>query len=1167
MDQSTTTEVGMDFSLDDKFMRDDGRIFLTGTQALVRLLLSQRARDHAAGLKTAGYVSGYRGSPLGGLDVALWRADRHLRENDIKFQPGLNEDLAATAIWGTQQAALFGPTKNDGVFSLWYGKGPGVDRSGDPLKHANLAGTSPNGGVLVVAGDDHGAKSSTTAHQSEQALVAAMLPILYPASIQEYIDFGLLGFAMSRYSGCWVSFKAVADIVEGSAVVDISPGRIQPVAPTTVLPLDAVHIRWPDSAIVAEERLINVKLPAVLDFARANGIDRVSHTAPQPRLGIVAAGKAWLDVCQAFEELGIDDDRRAALGLTVYKLGMVWPLEAEGLRDWAAGLDTVLVVEEKRNFIEDQVARALYDLPADRRPTLIGKFNQDGSTLVPAHGELDGVGVAEILVGEIERRGELAALGDSSVALEARTWGRNLTTAPVERTPWFCAGCPHNSSTRVPDGSIALAGIGCHTMATWMDRDVGAYTHMGGEGAAWIGMAPFTEREHVFQHIGDGTYAHSGLMAIRAAVTAGVNITYKILYNDAVAMTGGQPVEGQFLPDQISHQLAAEGVSTIAVVSDEPDKYPVGQQFAPGTTIHHRENLDDVQRTLRSVPGVTALIYDQTCAAEKRRRRKRGLFPDPAKRAFINERVCEGCGDCGQVSNCVAIHPLETEYGEKRVIDQSSCNKDYSCLDGFCPSFVSVIGGGFKGSGGIAARWRPIPDTPNLPTPEPYVRTSGSTNIVIAGIGGTGVVTIGALLGTAAHLDGLECTVLDQTGLAQKNGAVMSHVKTASDPSDINGPRVASGSADLLIGCDMVVAAGRQAMATLSGERSHAVINDHVVPIAAFAQNRDLVISGEPLAEALHGAISTDRAHMLNAAHLAVSLMGDAITANLMLVGYALQKGLLPVSLSALQQAIQINGVAIDENLRALAWGRLAAVDIAAVLDVVSDDQAALTEPVQSDVEDLIAARAAELTRYQNAAYANRYIELVDHVRRIESELLSGAEKLTRTIAQNLYKLMAYKDEYEVARLFTTDEFTKSVADRFEGRYHLRYHMAPPFLARRDPRTNIPAKMSFGSWLKPILGVLSGARWLRGTRFDPFGRTVERRLERQLIADYEALIQMVLANLSVANHDLALQLAMIPEEIRGYGHIKLNSVDQARQRQEQLMKAYLAAVEEKRSTG
>ncbi len=1103
-------------TLETKYEAKAGRIFVTGVQALVRLALMQRRRDEAAGLNTAGYISGYRGSPLGGYDAALWRASAHLKSHHIKFQPGVNEDMAATACWGTQQVGLWEGAKYDGVFAIWYGKGPGVDRAGDPLKHGNLAGSSPNGGVLVLAGDDHGAKSSTTAHQSEQALVAAMIPILYPATVQELIDYGLHGIACSRFSGAWVALKCATDVVESSGTVSVDNARVRPIRPSEhKLPEGGVHIRWPDGPRTQEERLIKVKLEAAKAYVRANQLDCITHDTIEKQLGIVTAGKAWLDVCQAFDELGLGEAERRELGIGVYKVAMPWPLEPEGVREFARGFEEILVIEEKRNLIEDQVARALYDLPTAERPRLMGK------PIVPAWGELSGAIVARIIAQHFFTEEE--CLTSARARLAARGERSNLPSAPPERQPWFCAGCPHNTSTKVPEGSRALSGIGCHTMATWMDRQTGPYTHMGGEGGTWIGQAPFTTTKHVFQNIGDGTYFHSGLLAIRAAIAAKVNVTYKILYNDAVALTGGQPLDGNLMPWHITQQLWSEGAGRIAVVSDEPEKYPDGIQWAPGVEIHHRAKLDALQREFREEQGVSVILYDQTCAAEKRRRRKRGEYPDPDRRVFINDAVCEGCGDCNKASNCVAVLPLETPLGRKRTIDQSSCNKDFSCLDGFCPSFVTVEGVTPRRAEGTGAKVGDPADGVPLPT---LLAVRGNYNLLLTGIGGTGVVTAGALLGTAAHLDGLSCTVLDQTGLSQKNGAVMSHVRLSDDPEAAHATHIGTGMADAVLGFDMIVAAGAEAVATMDAERTRAVINDHLVPLAAFAENPDMPIRGFGYVDVIQARIGSARTDFIDATRIATRLMGDSIAANVFLIGYAWQKGLVPVSLASLEQAIRLNGAAVDLNLRAFAWGRRAAHDPAAA-------KADTPAPASENLGDYITARANDLVLYQNEAYAQRYLKRITRLRAAEGE----REELGRVVARELYRVMAYKDEYEVARLYCDPAFAEKLAAQFDGAGRLTYHFAPPALGE--------TKRSFGPWIKPALWVLSKLKVVRGTPFDPFGPSADRRLERRLRKDYEALVDEITEKLTPASYEAAVALASTAETVRGFGHIKQASVEKA----------------------
>ncbi len=1133
-------------TLDTKYSATSGRVFVTGVQALTRLPMMQRQRDLAAGLNTAGYITGYRGSPLGTYDSALWRASKFLEDNHIRFQPGVNEDIAATACWGTQQVGIWKSeteqAKYDGVFAIWYGKGPGVDRSGDPFKHGNMAGTSLHGGVLVLMGDDHGAKSSTTAHQSEQALMAAMIPVLYPASVQEYIDYGLFGIAMGRYSGCWTGIKCVGDVVESAASVDIDPGRINIRHPENFdFPEDGIHIRWPDNPLVQEQRLVSVKLKAVNAFARANKLDRISHPAQKKRLGIAAAGKAWLDVCQAFEELGLGNETRRGLGITVYKVAMPWPLEPEGIRDWAAGHDEILVVEEKRNIIEDQLARALYDLPEGQRPRIVGRLDESGNPLTPEFGELSGTLVAQIIANRFQALEPESCLNSAAAAITARTRDSNRPSAPPERSPWFCAGCPHNTSTKVPSGSRALAGIGCHTMSIFMDRKTAAYTHMGGEGGTWIGQAPFTTAKHVFQNIGDGTYVHSGILGIRAAVAAGVNMTFKILFNDAVALTGGQPMDGEFYPWNISCQIAAEGVRRIAVVTDEPGKYPSNVQWAPQVEIFHRRELNSIQEQMREEKGVTAIIYDQTCAAEKRRRRKRGAFPDPARRVFINAAVCEGCGECNRVANCVAVQPLDTELGRKRVIDQSSCNKDFSCLEAFCPSFVTVEGGSLRKAAPPDLSDEDGSADPAVGLPEPTIaEISDSYNLLLTGIGGTGVITSGALLGVAAHLEGKGCSVLDQTGLAQKNGAVMSHVRVTDNPDRVLGTRVGTAMADLILGFDMVVAAGQAAVNAMSGERTYAVINDHLVPLAAFAERPDLPLQAGGYTDVIRATLGGDRVDFMDATRTATKLLGDSIGANIFLMGYACQKGYLPLAASSIQEAIRLNNVSVEMNLKSFAWGRVAAADPDRVAALVGEE----TVVDQSfDLSRFIEARKTDLQEYQNAAYGREYQRVIENVKAAEQTILPGDSDLTETAARGLYKLMAYKDEYEVARLY--QDIDSQIAKEFDGGYQIHFHFAPPLLGE--------TKREYGPWMARAMHLLVKMKFLRGTPLDPFGYLAERRQERQLVAAYKTTLAEICDGLTADNHDTAVALAALPTNIRGFGSIKQTAIIAAEQEQADLL--------------
>ncbi|TMK39380.1 MAG: indolepyruvate ferredoxin oxidoreductase family protein [Alphaproteobacteria bacterium] len=1133
----------MQVGLDDKYRLDAKRIYLSGIQALVRLPLLQRERDRRQNLNTAGFISGYRGSPLGMYDHALWRAKSFLQAHDIAFVPGLNEDLAATAVWGSQQVGLFPGAKVDGVFGIWYGKGPGVDRSVDALKHANSAGSSRHGGVLALAGDDHGCQSSTLAHQSEQVFAAALMPILNPATLQDYLDLGLYGFALSRYSGCWVGFKAIGETVESSASIYSDPSRVEVVRPTDFeMPPDGLNIRWPDPPMEQERRLFGPKMEAVKAFVRANQLDRIVLDAKPARLGIVATGKAYLDLRQAMADLGITDRDAKALGLRIYKVALTWPLEEVGAKRFAEGLQDVLVVEEKRGFIEDQLMRILYNVDAWNRPSVVGKRDESGAPLLPSEGELTPTMVASALVARLRRLGHQTPVLEQRLArLEAFEHPANAS-APIalQRSPFFCSGCPHNTSTKLPDGSRAMAGIGCHGMALYVpSRRTATITQMGGEGANWIGQAPFTSEDHIFQNLGDGTYTHSGLLALRAASASGVNITYKILYNDAVAMTGGQPAEGSFTVSQIAHQVWAEGTKRLAIVSDDPGKYPKNY-FPQGASVHHRREMDQLQRELREVKGLSVLIYDQTCAAEKRRRRKRGLYPDPPKRVFINDLVCEGCGDCSQTSNCVSVQPLDTEFGRKRQIDQSNCNKDYSCVDGFCPSFVTVHGGALRRpKTGSVDSTQPFADLPLPPTRQldaPY-------NILVTGIGGTGVITIGALLGMAAHLDGRGCSALDFTGLAQKNGAVMSHVRIARAPEDISTVRIASGGADLILGCDIVVSAGTTALSRVERGVTRAFVNADLQPTASFVMNPDIDFEINAMQSALVDAIGDNNLDIIDATGIATILMGDSIATNSFMLGYAFQKGTIPLSQEAILRAIEINGAAIEMNKQAFGWGRLAAHDISRVRSVTQFRSRAVT--TTRTLDETITYRARFLAGYQDAAYADRYLATVAKVRKAEAAAAPSSTELTEAVAKNLFKLMAYKDEYEVARLYADDSFAKKLGERFEGDFRLKFHLAPPIFARRDKATGHLLKKEFGDWMMPAFRLLAKLRFLRGTAWDPFGRSAERKAERRLIEDYRAMIEPRIASLTAEQIPHLARLARLPEMIRGYGHIKEASIAKA----------------------
>jgi indolepyruvate ferredoxin oxidoreductase len=1148
-------------TLDDKYLLDHGRAYMTGTQALVRLPMIQRARDLAAGLNTAGFISGYRGSPLGGYDQALWKAREFLKKHHIHFTPGVNEELAATAVWGSQQVGLFPGAKYDGVFGIWYGKGPGVDRSVDVFKHANAAGSSKHGGVLLVAGDDHACKSSTLPHQSEHIFDASMIPVLYPTGVQEIIDLGLHGFAMSRYSGCYVAFKCISDTVDASASINIDIDNPKILLPEDfALPAAGVHIRWPDVPLAQELRLQQDKIYAALAYCRANKLNQVTIDSPKPRLGIIASGKSYLDVLQALEDLGIDQRHAAEIGIRLMKVGMPWPLEPTAVREFAQGLDEILVVEEKRQLIEYQMKEQLYNWRDDVRPHVIGKYDDHGEWEVarstwqlPAASELTPAMIARVIAKRIGKfytskivEARLKFIEDKEAALER-------PRAKAARIPMFCSGCPHNTSTKVPEGSKALAGIGCHYMATWIrPEETMTFTQMGGEGVPWAGIAPFSETRHVFANLGDGTYYHSGLLAIRASIAAKVNITYKILFNDAVAMTGGQPVDGPISVPMISHQVHSEGVTKVVIVTDEPEKYQaqeIQSALAPGVTVHHRDELDDVQKIMREITGTSILIYDQTCAAETRRRRKRGNFPDPQKRVFINELVCEGCGDCGKASNCVSIVPLETEFGRKRAIDQSSCNKDFSCVKGFCPSFVTIEGGQLK-------KKKPVVQEVLAALPEPTLPALDRPwGILVTGVGGTGVVTIGALLGMAAHLENKGVAVLDMTGLAQKGGSVYTHVRIAANPADIHAVRIAAGEANALLGCDMIVSTSDEAIAKMQKGVTSGVVNADVSPTGDFTKNPDLQIPVAGMEEVLKDAMTS--VELVNASRLTEALLGDSIYTNPFVMGYGWQKGLIPLSLASIMRAIELNGASVEKNKQAFDWGRRAAVDLNSVQKAANPPEAKPeSQRTSQTVEEMVSRRVAFLTDYQDAAYAAKYRALVEKVQKIEAEKCPGKKALSAAVARYFFKLMAYKDEYEVARLYTQTDFKKRVAATFEGDYTINFHLSPPLLNPPDPQTGIAKKSVFGPWMMTAFSVLAKFKGLRGGALDIFGYSNERKTERQSIADYEKVLEELLGKLSMDNYELAVDIASIPEHIRGFGHVKHQHFVEAKKREWELLERF-----------
>ncbi|WP_096785635.1 indolepyruvate ferredoxin oxidoreductase family protein [Rhodobacter sp. CZR27] len=1114
-----------DVKLSDRYDLGKSPVLLNGTQALVRLMLMQKARDRAAGLNTAGYVTGYRGSPLSSVDLMMGRAKKDLDAADVLFQPGLNEDLAATAIWGTQQAELRGEGRFDGVFALWYGKGPGVDRTGDVMRHANMAGTSRHGGVLMAMGDDHTGESSTTLHQSDWALVDAYIPVLSPAGVQEILDYGLYGWALSRFAGVWVGLKTMKDTVEATAVVDGRPDRMRLVLPDFAMPQGGLNIRLADTPVSQEARMIDYKRFAAEAFSHANRMDRRIWGKPGAKIGFVSAGKSWLDLVHALSLLGIGEHEAERLGITTYKVGQVWPLDFRGFQEWAEGVDLIVCVEEKRKLIEVQAKEAIFNDRRGRR--IFGWQNDRGEELFPTRFALDPVGIAEKIGKILIEEGRATEAVKAGLARLAEARRADNAQDLAARLPYFCSGCPHNTSTRLPEGSRAYAGIGCHYMVQWMDRDTVGFTQMGGEGANWIGEAPFSKRPHVFQNLGDGTYNHSGVQAIRAALAAGTNITYKILFNDAVAMTGGQHNEGDLSADRIVREIQAMGVGHIAVVHDAKEEVDL-TRFPKGIEIHERAELMEVQRKYRDIPGVSAIVYIQTCAAEKRRRRKRGTFPDIDRRVFINTDVCEGCGDCGVQSNCVSIVPVETELGRKRAIDQSSCNKDFSCLNGFCPSFVTLEGAKPKKAATAEI------DLPHLPAPVlPEIR--GTHNILVTGVGGTGVVTVGAILSMAAHVDGKGAGMMEMAGLAQKGGAVHIHCRIAEKPSDISAIRVAVGEADAVIGGDLVVTAGAKTMGLMAKGRTGAVVNSHDIVTGEFTRNTDFRVPSDRLQVSLQARLQ-DRVAFLDATELARVLMGDSIYSNMLVFGAAWQKGLIPLSEEAIHRAIELNGAAVEQNARAFALGRWAVLHPA--------EAGRILQPEPPKPVDPVAYRAERLAGYQSRRLARRFRALVD----------SAPAEIREDVARGYYQLLAYKDEYEVARLHL-DTMDRARAE-FDGDFHPTFHLAPPFLAGKGDER--PKKRQFGAWMIPAFRLLATMKVLRGTPLDPFGRNPERRLERRLIAEFEADMAEILPKLRPETMDLGRELARLPLSIRGYGPVKEANATKAAGRREELLAAIRA---------
>jgi len=1126
------------YELIDRYRRESGRVILTGTQALVRIALMQRTMDVAAGLNTAGFVSGYRGSPLGMVDLELWRAKQFLAESDIEFLPAVNEDLAATAILGSQQVETDPDKTVDGVFGIWYGKGPGIDRAGDALKHGNAYGSSPRGGVLVVAGDDHGCISSSMPHQSDVAFLTFMMPHLNPASVAEYLEYGLYGIALSRFSGMWVGFKAISETVESAMSIELPP------YPQFIMPEDykapatGLHYRWPDFPGPQIEERLEEKKAATLAFAAANPIDRKIFDVPDARFGIVTTGKAHLDLMEALRLLGIDATQARKIGIDVYKVGMVWPLEPHGALDFVQRKHEVLVIEEKRGIIESQFKEYFYDYPGRKPKRMVGKQDENGEHLVPWIGELSPLQLAPIVAARLDHEFGGHRFRKRAEALQDLR-GHAIEIGGAKRMPYFCSGCPHNTSTKVPEGSKALAGIGCHFMASWMERDTDGLIQMGGEGVNWIPRSLFNGGKHVFQNLGDGTFYHSGSLAIRQAIAAGTNITYKILYNDAVAMTGGQPVDGPLSVEGIAHAVRAEGVDRIALVSDEPELFDPGV-FPAATTISHRREMDSVQRELRDIPGVTVLIYAQTCATEKRRRRKRGKLEDPQKFVVINDLVCEGCGDCSIESNCLSVMPKETPFGRKRQIDQDSCNKDYSCLNGFCPSFVTVEGNIQRpqSANRFEEQLQALASTlPDAVVPE----IDSCYDLLVTGVGGTGVITVGALITMAAHLERKGASELDFMGFAQKFGPVLSYLRIGNQPADINQVRIEPARADALIGCDLVVSSSPKASITYQKDHTRALLNTAEMLTGDFVRHRDASLNADERVAAVEDAVGQGRVTTIDANRLARRLMGDSIYANIMMVGCAWQQGLIPVSLDALLRAIELNGIKIDENKQAFTWGRIAAANADEIDNLLGENDSGTDETL----DEMIARRREFLVDYQDTGLADRYASLVERV--IEAEkAITNDDALSRNVANAWFRLLSYKDEYEVARLHTRPEFLQAIRDDYGSKAKLRFHLAPPLFSRKKDARGRPLKKEFGAWMLPVFRLLAGMRGLRGTPFDLFGYTAERRMERGLILEFEDLLESALAGMTVENRDTLIDSVSRYLDLRGYGPVKEAAVENMR---------------------
>lgn len=1147
-------------SLNDKYSFTVDKAYMTGIEALVRLPLMQHQRDLAVGLNTAGFVSGYRGSPVGTVDQSIWKAAEYFAQHNIKFQPGVNEDLAATAVWGSQQVHLVPKPKYDGIFSMWYGKGPGVDRSMDVIKHANAFGTTKYGGVLAVAGDDHACKSSTAPHQSEHMFIGATVPVLNPANVQEVLDFGLYGWALSRFSGCWVGLKAITENMDSAMSVELRDERVQIVLPEGIeLPPGGLNAQWPATPLEQEALLHEHRIYAARAFALSNNLNQVMLDSKLPRLGIVTTGKTYLDVMEALDDLGISPQLAAEIGIRVLKVGMSWPLEPVAIHRFARGLSEILVVEEKRSIIENQMTSQLYNWPVKDRPLVIGEYDENGHSLITNLGELTPSIIATAVASRIKQFYESKSINQRLEFIQAKQERIKNNPINVTRTPYFCSGCPHNISTKVPEGSTAMAGIGCHYMVKWMDRNTETFTQMGGEGAAWIGQAAFSGTEHVFQNIGDGTYFHSGILAIRAAIAAGVNITYKVLLNDAVAMTGGQSVDGALGLVGLVSQIRAEGVEKISVVSEHLDQAKKALRHFSDVTVHSRKQYDKLQRDFRKIKGTTVIVYDQVCAAEKRRRRKRGELAESKVRVYINEQVCEGCGDCSSKSNCLSVLPKIAEVDVKRQIDQHACNHDLSCLEGFCPSFVTVTGASLK-KHQFAGKQQWDEQLPDSQLPEPKLPALDRPwNVLVTGIGGTGVLTVGSILAMAAHLEGKGCSTLNQTGLAQKFGAVVSHVRVAQHQQQINAVRISEGDADLLLGCDLVVSAMPEAIARLNVERSHSIVNSYQNPTADFIHDKDYTFPAREMQQHIGDETGADKTKFIDATKIARNMIGDSIASNMLLLGFAYQNGLLPVQATSILAAIKLNGVAVELNEQAFLLGRRAAVDYESIESLVGD-MSAVVKPLEN-LDEITRWRADYLTDYQDSAYSKRYLGLIAEIKSKESALMTSSTysnqntefEFTKNAAKSLFKLMAYKDEYEIARLYSGKEFKDGLNRQFEGNWKLNFYMAPPIISKRDALTGHLIKRRLPGVLFKIFPLIAKLKVLRGSAFDLFGKTQERKTERQLIDQFSIDIRAVADHFSEEHYESCVKFAAAPMMIKGFGHIKTNNIDLYKQTRKMIL--------------